>query len=68
MIEGFKDIDHVMNLENQAALNSVINALNWSEEYGLQAQVIYYALMFLKTNPTASIQDAIKFGIDEWLK
>ena len=64
----FNDIDHEMNEENQAAFNSVQNALNWSEEDGLQVQVIYYALMFLKTNPTATIPDAIDFGIGEWLK
>lgn len=62
------EIDHVMGLENQAALNSVINALNWSEEDGLQAQVILYALLYLKANPGVSIPDAIDYGIGEWLK
>lgn len=65
---GFKDIDHEMTEENKVAFDSVNNALKWSEEHGMEANVMYYALMFLKTNPTATIQDAIEFGLDEWLK
>ena len=65
---GFKDIDHEMTKENKAAFDLVNNALKWSEEHGMEANVMYYALMFLKTNPNATIQDAIEFGLDEWLK
>ena len=65
---AFKDIDHEMTEENKAAFDSVNNALYCSEEHGMEANVMYYALMFLKTNPTATIQDAIEFGLDEWLK
>jgi len=64
----FKDIDHEMTEENKASFDSVNNALKWSEEHGMEVNVMYYALMFLKTNPTATIQDAIEFGLDEWLK
>ena len=65
---GFKDIDHEMTEENKAAFDSVANALDWSKEHGMEANVMHYALMFLKTNPNATIQDAIEFGLDEWLK
>jgi len=43
---GFKDIDHEMTEENQAAFNSVQNALTWSEEHGMEVQVIYYVRVY----------------------
>lgn len=63
-----EDIDHEMNEENKAAFDSIVNALSWSEEDGLQVQVILYAMLFLKKNPNVSIPDAIDYGIGEWLK
>lgn len=64
----FKDIDHEMTEENKASFDAVANALDWSKEHGIEVNVMYYALMFLKTNQTASIKDAIEFGLDEWMK
>lgn len=65
---GFKDIDHEITEENKSVFDLVATALDCSKEHGIDANVFYYALMFLKTNPTTSISDAIEFGLDEWLK
>ncbi len=65
---GFKDIDHEMNEKNQMVFELVSMAIDSSREHGMEANVMYYALMFLKKNQDASIEDAIEFGLDEWLK
>jgi hypothetical protein len=65
---NFKDIDHEITGKNKTTFDLVANALDWSKEHGMEVNVMYYALMFLKTNPTETIQDAIEFGLDEWLK
>lgn len=39
-----------------------------AEEYGLLAEVVSFALLAIKDDPTISITHAIDIGIDEWIK
>ena len=39
-----------------------------SGEYGMQAEVVTYALIHMHDFPTLSISEAIQYGYDEWLK
>jgi hypothetical protein len=37
-------------------------------KYGLVAEVVLYALKYMKDNPKSSIEDAMGYGFDEWVK
>lgn len=37
-------------------------------KYGLIAEVVYFALRYMKNNPEVSIEDAISYGFYEWVK
>ena len=36
--------------------------------YGLVAEVVYFALKYMKDNPESSIEDAMNYGYYEWVK
>lgn len=44
------------------------NAIKNASEYGLEAEVIVYALKHMKENPNLSIIEAIMAGYEEWVK
>lgn len=37
-------------------------------QYGLQAEVVYFALKYMKQNPDKNVDDAIAYGYYEWCK
>lgn len=41
---------------------------NEGGEEGLATEIIWSAMLRLKDNPTCNIEDAIEYGISEWLK
>lgn len=41
---------------------------NEGGEDGLATEIIWSAMLRLKDNPTCHIEDAIEYGISEWLK
>ena len=43
-------------------------ALFIAHEYGLQTEVILFAMKHLKDNPIKTIKEAIDHGLGEWLK
>jgi len=49
-----------------------ISAVNYyllrSAEYGLQSEVVAYALKFMKENPDLSIRMAMEYAYNEWIK
>lgn len=54
-----------MNLEEfKVAKNAIKNA----SEYGLEAEVLVYALKYMKENPNLSIVEAVIAGYEEWVK
>jgi hypothetical protein len=46
----------------------VADLLDEAKTYGLEAEVVYFALKYLKQDPTLSIIQAITYGYDEWVK
>lgn len=36
--------------------------------YGLDVEIIWSAMNFLRQHPSYSIESAIEFGVDEWIK
>ena len=54
--EGVNDITYaVITLSN-------------AQKYGLDAEVVVYALRYMKDNPELSIQEALDMGYGEWVK
>lgn len=47
------------------AINTVLNSV---KPYGLEPEVILWALYAMKANPEMSIEDAIWSGHNEWIK
>ena len=37
-------------------------------EYGLEVEIIYWALRYMKENPTTSPAEAFALGVAEWVK
>lgn len=49
-------------------LSVVQFAVDEAGEWGLQAEVVYFALRAMRDNPTLSIGEAITIGLNEWVK
>ena len=46
----------------------VSDTLEDAKRYGLEAEVVTFALKYMKQDPTLSISAAITYGYDEWVK
>jgi hypothetical protein len=44
------------------------NVIKQSSGFGLEAEVVAFALEYMKQNPTLSIVEAILYGYEEWIK
>ena len=42
--------------------------LNTADKHGLQSEVVWSALSYMKKNPDKSISEAINHGYYEWVK
>lgn len=49
-------------------LEKIAMYLQDAQKYGLQAEVVYFAIKYMKENPEKSIDDAIAYGYYEWCK
>lgn len=49
-------------------LNYIQSLLKDANEWGLQAEVVTFALKYMKENPKLDICDAITFGYEDWIK
>lgn len=49
-------------------LEYVNEVLSQAKEWGVQAEVVLCALEYIKETPSLSIEDAITFSVEEWLK
>lgn len=47
---------------------AVENTLKAASEFGLQTEVVWYALKAMKENPRLTIEEAINIGYEEWAK
>lgn len=48
--------------------DAVKNALKGASEYGLEVEVVVFALKYMKENPRLRVEEAIGLGFDEWVK
>jgi len=46
----------------------VADFLDDAKKYGLEAEVVTFALKYMKENPSLTISQAITYGYDEWVK
>ena len=58
----------MINSEIIEELQTVKNLLLKSSEYGMQSEVVTWALQNMKENPSLSIGDAMEIGYSEWIK
>ena len=57
------------NLEmTSEQLDAVQEALRISSEYGLEVEVITWAMKASKRSPSISITEAVEQGLEEWIK
>lgn len=52
-------------IEEMSIVNSMLLE---ATSYGLQTEVVTYALSHMKEDPTLSISGAVQLGLDEWVK
>ena len=55
-----------MNEKEQ--MEAIGNLLDVALEHGLELEVIYYALKYMKQNPEVAPAEAFLMGISEWVK
>lgn len=55
-----------MNEKEQ--MDAIGNMLDVALEYGLELEVIYYALKYMKQNPDILPAEAFLMGVSEWVK
>jgi hypothetical protein len=51
-----------------SAMDQVSMALQHSREESLEVEVVTWALMFMKENPSLTVSEAITMGYFEWVK
>jgi hypothetical protein len=47
---------------------AVKNAIKGASEYGLEVEVIVFALKYMKENPRLTVKEAISLGYEDWVK
>jgi hypothetical protein len=57
-----------MGNEDSNNMDAINNALNGAREYGLEVEVVYWALKAMKEDPSLTIEEAIEAGYWEWVK
>jgi hypothetical protein len=55
-------------MEIKEQLEAISNSLDIAIEHGMEVQVIFFALMYMKGNPEATPVEAFVLGITELLK
>ncbi len=49
-------------------MQAISSMLDEALEYGLEVEVIYWALKYMRENPTISPVEAFALGVTEWVK
>jgi len=47
-------------------MDHVAGALNLAKPHGLECEVIAVAMLFLKENPEATVEQALEAGLGDW--
>lgn len=53
-------------MRNEADCSAILQAIK--DDNGLSVEIIWSAMLHLKNNPTCTIEDAIDYGFNEWIK
>lgn len=54
--------------EESHPIEIVASYIEDADKYGLVPEVVYFALKYMKKNPESSIEDAMGYGYNEWVK
>ena len=57
-----------MNEEVEKQMEVIDSQLDKAIEYGMEVEVIYFALKYMKENPSSTPAEAFVMGITEWVK
>lgn len=57
-----------MEIDIEEQMNAISELLDVSLEHELELETIYYALVYMKHNPTATPLEAFQLGVSEWIK
>ena len=49
-------------------IKNIAEILNQAKEFNLEAEVVVWALKYMKENPRLTINEAITLGYNEWIK
>lgn len=55
-------------MNEREQMDVIGNMLDVALEYGLEVEVIYYALKYMKQNPDILPAEAFLMGVSEWVK
>lgn len=54
--------------KDETTLEVIYNCLQESAKYGLQSEVVFFAILAMKTDPDMLISEAMLEGFNEWIK
>jgi hypothetical protein len=57
-----------MNSDLQQQKDVIDSQLDLAIEYGMEVEVIYFALKYMKENPSVTPAEAFVMGVTEWIK
>lgn len=57
-----------MNGDVQQQMDLIDSQLDKAIEFGMEVEVIYFALKYMKENPSVSPAEAFVMGVTEWIK
>lgn len=57
-----------MEINTEEQMDAISDLLDVALEHELELETIYYALVYMKNNPTATPLEAFQLGISEWIK
>lgn len=57
-----------MTKDISTELDMVYSFLRDAKPYGLEPEVVLWALKYMQEHPEAQIEDAMTYGFDEWVK
>lgn len=55
-------------MDTTSELLEIWEILTSASKYGLESEVVWSALSYIKKNPDKSISEAINHGYNEWIK
>lgn len=57
-----------MNVDVKQQMDVIDSQLDKAIEFGMEVEVIYFALEYMKENPSVSPAEAFVMGVTEWIK